>query len=705
MGFRQASAGLALAVLLAACKSVPVAPIVTTPEPPPPVPLDRRAAWIVRLEQQRMLRDVDVSAPEGVSAARAPVPARVPDLVALLRDTDVGVRRRAALAIGRVGRVEGVEPLTAALHDDEADVRAQAAFALGLIGVPAGVAPLTAALKDASPVVRGRAAEGLGLIGDSAAAPAVADAAAGCGARFAGIEPDDETIKEPEVEACRLTLFALVRLKQYDQLARVALDDRGQPASRWWPIAFALQRIADKRAAPALLVLASSDGVYTPAFALRGLAAAGDRQLIPPAQALATRVTADLRLRVAAVRALGQVGGPASVDLLARLMSDRLTPPNLALEAATGLGAIGDAKAFDSLVDQFTHPWPAMRSAALASAAKVNPDGFLLLAAAVAADSDWSVRAQIAPVLATLPPDRVRSALEDLANEQDARVRAPALRALAKVGAPDLTKRLFDALEAPDFTIRATAADLIGESKPDGGVARLSAAYMRGESDAAYGARGSALSALSKYATDDATAVLRRALDDKEWPVRWRAAELLRALGAGAAVPAVPAPIRQPPEYFESAALLHPVFSPHAFIETRYGTIEFELNVVDAPVTSQNFVDLARAGFFNGIKVHRVVPNFVVQAGDPRGDGEGGPGFTIRDELSPLPYVRGTVGMALDWRDTGGSQFFITVSPQPHLDAKYTVFGRVVKGGDVLDQLSQWDLIERVRIWDGVKFQ
>jgi len=187
--------------------------------------------------------------------------------------------------------------------------------------------------------------------------------------------------------------------------------------------------------------------------------------------------------------------------------------------------------------------------------------------------------------------------------------------------------------------------------------------------------------------------------------VRWRAAELLRTLGDPSAAPVVPAPVRQPPEFFESAALLHPVFSPHAFLETRHGTIEFEINVVEAPLTAQNFIDLARAGFFNGIRVHRLVPNFVIQAGDPRGDGEGGPGFTIRDELSTIPFVRGTVGMALDWRDTGGSQFFITVSPQPHLDAKYTVFGRVVKGGELLDQIAQWDVIERVRIWDGVKFQ
>jgi len=95
------------------------------------------------------------------------------------------------------------------------------------------------------------------------------------------------------------------------------------------------------------------------------------------------------------------------------------------------------------------------------------------------------------------------------------------------------------------------------------------------------------------------------------------------------------------------------------------------------------------------------VPNFVVQGGDPRGDGEGGPGYSIRDELNDRPYLRGTVGMALSGPDTGGSQFFITHSPQPHLDAKYTVFGHVVSGMDVVDRMQQLDVIQRVRIWDG----
>ena len=131
------------------------------------------------------------------------------------------------------------------------------------------------------------------------------------------------------------------------------------------------------------------------------------------------------------------------------------------------------------------------------------------------------------------------------------------------------------------------------------------------------------------------------------------------------------------------------------------GVVQIELAMLDAPLAVAEFVRMAREGFFTGLAVHRVVPNFVVQTGDPRGDGEGGPGFTLRDELSERPYVRGTVGLALDWSDTAGSQFFIAHLPQPQLDARYTVIGRVVSGMDIVDGLQQWDVIRRVRVWDG----
>jgi HEAT repeat protein/cyclophilin family peptidyl-prolyl cis-trans isomerase len=713
--FQRASAtALAVALTLAGCKSTPEpAPKMPAAAPPPApvapaVSMDTRVGWLLRLEQARILRDPS-RGPRPATIAPAPGAPRAyavatePDLVALSTDTDGGVRRRAILAIGRVGLPEGLPAVLAGLSETSEDIRAMSAFAAGLIGTPPAAAPLEKALTDPSALVRGRAAEALGLIGQPTSAAAIVAAFGTCRDTIANIDPDDETVgKAADVDACRLALLALVRLKSYDGVARLTLNERGQPISRWWPVAFAFQRLGDKQATEAMATLAASPGVYTPSFAMRALAAWHDPRVVPIAQGLAIRAAADLRLRVSAVRALGQSGGTAAVDTLLALVRDRATPQNLMLEAVQALGRAKDPRAFDTLLDLVNDSWPTMRAAALESAAADQPDRFLFVVPSLGADRDWSVRAALAGIFANLPADRVRGALTDLAGDADMRVRGPALTALAKVGSPDLTDKLFEAVAAPDFVLRATAARLIGEKKPEGGIAKLVAAFARADSDATYAARVAALEGLSKYGGPEALSTLHQALTDKEWPVRIRAAELLRTLGEPTAQPQRPAPIREAPEFFESARVLHPQYSPHMLIETRRGTVEVELDVVNAPLTSIRIIEMARAGFFNGMKIHRVVPDFVVQAGDPRGDGEGGPGYSMPDELSATPYVRGTVGMALDFKDTGGSQFFITLSPQPHLDDKYTAFGHVVSGLEFVDVLSQWDVIEKVQIWDGV---
>jgi len=131
-------------------------------------------------------------------------------------------------------------------------------------------------------------------------------------------------------------------------------------------------------------------------------------------------------------------------------------------------------------------------------------------------------------------------------------------------------------------------------------------------------------------------------------------------------------------------------------IHTARGDIEIELFADDAPLTVANFAGLARKGYYDHTRFHRVVPNFVVQDGDPTGTGWGGPGYSIRCEYNRHRYGTGTVGMALAGKDTGGSQYFITHSPQPHLDGRYTVFGQVVKGMELLDDIRLDDAIERV---------
>jgi cyclophilin family peptidyl-prolyl cis-trans isomerase len=342
-----------------------------------------------------------------------------------------------------------------------------------------------------------------------------------------------------------------------------------------------------------------------------------------------------------------------------------------------------------------------LRAAALRAAAAIDPESFTAVLAGMGPDPHWRVRAALADVLGTLPAavgtERLRAMLDD----SDKRVIPPVLASLAKLNVPDARAVFLQRLEDPDYSVRAAAASAIGRIKPDGAAQALRDAYTRALTDSAYSARTAALDALVSYGATEANETLRQALQDKDWAVRVHADVLLGRLDP-AAEPRTMAPVPSPPiAAYDDPQLIAPTTSPHVFIETAYGTIEFELAVLDAPQTCRSFIELASKGYFNGLEVHRVVANFVVQDGDPRGDGEGGPGYTIRDELNERPYVRGTVGMALEWRDTGGSQFFITHSPQPHLDALYTAFGHVVNGMEVVDRIKPGDLIQRVRVWDG----
>jgi peptidyl-prolyl cis-trans isomerase B (cyclophilin B) len=137
-----------------------------------------------------------------------------------------------------------------------------------------------------------------------------------------------------------------------------------------------------------------------------------------------------------------------------------------------------------------------------------------------------------------------------------------------------------------------------------------------------------------------------------------------------------------------------------AKMETSKGLIELELYPEYAPKTVNNFVFLAQEGYYDGVIFHRVINDFVIQGGDPTGTGAGGPGYKFEDELlgNPLKHETNVISMANAGPNTNGSQFFITHSPQAHLDGKHTVFGKVVSGADVIDAIRQGDRMEKVKI-------
>lgn len=134
-----------------------------------------------------------------------------------------------------------------------------------------------------------------------------------------------------------------------------------------------------------------------------------------------------------------------------------------------------------------------------------------------------------------------------------------------------------------------------------------------------------------------------------------------------------------------------------AIMETEKGTIHLDLFDEDAPNTVKNFVELCEKGFYNGLKFHRVIPDFVIQAGCPLGNGTGGPGYTIKCEINKNKHLAGSLSMAHRGRDTGGSQFFICHSPQPHLDGIHTVFGRT-SDMEVVNAIRQGDKIISIKI-------
>lgn len=133
-------------------------------------------------------------------------------------------------------------------------------------------------------------------------------------------------------------------------------------------------------------------------------------------------------------------------------------------------------------------------------------------------------------------------------------------------------------------------------------------------------------------------------------------------------------------------------------LKTNKGDIKLELNPAEAPMTVNNFVTLARDGFYDGVTFHRVVPGFVIQGGDPTGTGRGGPGYQFKDEPVKRPYRAGTVAMANAGPNTNGSQFFICLEDQGGLPPNYTIFGDTISGMDVVRSIRQGDVMQAVTV-------
>jgi len=571
-------------------------------------------------------------------------------------------------------------------------------------------------------------------------------------ARAALVSPSVDT------EAIVLTLTALLRARPAgaDEVAAGFLN---HPASRVRAdAANVLTRIRAKNAVGQLIRLLEKDSDWSVrANAARAIGAAGDRSA-EGALVTAALGDTDIRVRVSAIRSLGMINATASAEklvkrgeeLLQDIRSSSFRLPaerNELLEIFLVLGKLlyntrnqRAAELLDAFtaIDNFENPEaPVARVRILRFSGSDYPTPKTFRQLATMADVIGEF-ANIDPIddadakRKAEAPDQTRTiaqaliAAEPEKEPELIKAGANVLRAFARFKTADLPEILRRALESKDLFIRAAAAELLADLPPseENGAAlrkafQFSSAADHDSSDAII----AILEALQKVDRQNSIDVFRQALESPNHLVRSKSLQILTTSDFGPlrgeamrivetaktrnvlrVYPYKPTngtrvgqTLNTKADYLRAAQRRNGTI--RAEVQTEKGTFTIELFPEEAPLTVDNFIKLANRGFFNGKEIHRVVPNFVVQDGDPRGDGNGGPGWSIRCEINLISYQRGIVGMALSGKDTGGSQWFVTHSPQPHLDGGYTAFGRVSEAGmKIVDSLVRGDKILSIKI-------
>lgn len=656
----------------------------TAVPPAPPPPTDRTADGLLESPALQALVDFQVRR-DGEALANA------------LGAPDSLVRARAAFALGSVQDEGTIGALRQSLDDPVPAVRADAAFALGQTAdSSAGVALAISLRREATPAVAAELLGALGKIGGQGDLAAVL-----------------QTPLADDLEASRAL-----------SLARFGM--RGVTNEAW--ATWLAEHLLDDD--PAVRENAAYAFTRSPVEAWRR-------------QAVAIRTAFDSLAgdpaRDDLARTLGRLEAPVDIGRLAGALTtgpDWRTRVTAARALGEAFGANAEARA--ALARAVDDPNPHVARAAGGALASLDPTSEAIdVASAVLADDDrpWPVQAALLPLLAQSRPDAVLGWLD---RQSDPFAQAAALRALGATDTGAALSRLFTAARSDDTRLAIAALGALRQRWDAGG----------------YGARRfyEAFSHALRRADLATTSIAAPALADSAF---WH-------LGAGALLREVYTALDAPTDVEPMAAIVeavgqvrdggeidflvgvalagHPALReaarealndrlsegvevtldaggtsattsidwvhlanvgrhPRLVLDTDRGTVVIEMDTESAPQSVQRITTTAAQGLYDGVPFHRVVSNFVVQGGDyARRDGYGGPDTAIRSEFTRLRFDTGVIGMASSGKDTEGSQFFITHSPQPHLDGRYTAFGEVVEGQDVVDQILQGDLIREARI-------
>lgn len=639
-------------------------------------------------------------------------------LVAFLEHEDPRVRERATLALGRFPFPDFGEevtgPLSRALEDPDPRVRQTAAFAVGQRRDPLGGGLLAPYMNSPEPAFRMRIAEASRhldvpeLRAEVTRAMADEDLGVRIAAVLASAMWDTEAADSGDVDRALLNALEPVDPGGFGGLDRASPGDLGAevPAELRWRVLYALARRRAEVGRGAFLQFIDSTLPLERLFAVKGLA-----NLEPEPES--TRVLAeavddpDWRTACEAALGLGRHLDPTSLPALYAAMDN--SSPHVRRVVVEALGEFPRSdENMRRLMRGMRDLSASVRAASVVSLARVlEGDEAVEQVRRFVRDPDPVVRAGAAQAARHLAGADALGILTPLVADDDVRVAGTAVESLGPVlaaGEEGARKLLHDALGSDDNGIRLWAVLALGEAPDASDVAPITQALRTSRGDIAPEISFNALRVLGEIGGAEAEAEVRAALTHADTHVRRVAREVLResfgvtpppAPVAGDAPPAVPLAGRDFPLWTQN---------PVVDVRTSRGTMRFELFPEEAPVHVHNFLQLVERDHYDGLFFHRVVPDFVIQGGDARGDGNGGApwnGRSLPQEFTTRRYVRGSLGMPRNEDpDSGGSQIFVTHRPTPHLDGRYTIFGEMRAGGDVLDRIEVGDRILDVRLAD-----
>lgn len=638
-------------------------------------PADVRAAWRAEYDSLLMMEDS--------SAVNWPQAIRYLETANSNPESELAVRTVRTLGI--IGDTLTADMLVPILKIWSHQISAEAAFALGQMGAKKARAALEEAALGGPPELAARALEALCKLTDSASIDII----------------DRQLMHEdPQVRyAAAVSAWKFKSRQLSAGLARLLSDSI--PLVRFGS-AWSLARFPDSAAIPALRRAINDADEYVRAQIVRPLGALKVKRAALEVAGLA-QADPDWKVRVNACRALAAMEATEQAPVLRKVLADEMARRggnnHLIIEAALALGVLKDLMGLYLIRQMARRQEIFLRLWSAAALASYKNETVVKEFAALAADPEWRVRAKVAEGLGTVSQPAAFEILQKLVNDPDYRVRYPALGAMAEYKDKDLRTYLESGIASEDFAMVAVACEIVSARKDTSLLTDIAAAYRKNINEREIDFKLSWLEATKALVDSGSVAksdervhtLVEWGVFDSDRLIRKKAVELGKSLGKdysnrlGAFLPAI-----QEDSVLDYVHRLQE-FKVFVTLATDQGDLTIELLGNRAPRTAANFWRLCAKGYFSGRAFHRVVPNFVVQDGCNRGDGWGGPGFTIRCEYNDLTYERGTVGMALSGKDTGGSQFFICHAPQPHLDGRYTIFGRVTTGMEVVDQIQVGD--------------